>query len=110
MKKPTNWERYYAQQMENPNVRWLVEEELKALRVGVQIARLRQQKGLSQTQLAARVGMSSPNISRIETSPSRNLTLGTLVKLARALGHDVQITFPPKRTVTSTMRARAAKA
>ena len=110
MKKPTNWERYYAQQMENPNVRWLVEEELKALRVGVQIARLRQQKGLSQTQLAARVGMSSPNISRIEASPSRNLTLGTLVKLARALGHDVQITFPSKRTATNPLRARAAKA
>jgi DNA-binding Xre family transcriptional regulator len=101
MKKATNWDLYFQKQMTDPEVRTLVEEELKALRVGAQIAKLREERGLSQTELAAKVGMSGPNISRIETSPSQNLTLGTLVRLAAALGCDVSISFPSKRTVAS---------
>src|SRR5438034_8801793 len=79
MKKRTNWERYYKEQINDPTMRRLVDEELKTLRIGVQLARLREGAGLTQTQLAAKVGMSAPNISRIETSPAQNLTLGTLV-------------------------------
>jgi DNA-binding Xre family transcriptional regulator len=96
MKKRTNWDRYYKQQTSDPDLRQLVEEELKALRIGVQLARLRQEKGITQTQLAAKVGMSAPNISRIESSEAQNLTLGTLVKLFGALDHDVTIS-PRKR-------------
>ena len=88
MKKVTNWDRYFQKQMGDPEMKALVEEELKALRVGLQLATLRQQKGLSQTQLAAKVGMSAPNISRIEGNPGRNLTLQTMVKLFSALDHE----------------------
>lgn len=93
----TNWDRYFRGQMKNPELRQLVEEELRVLRVGVQLARLRQRRGLSQTKLAARAGMSAPNISRIESSPSQNLTLGTLVRLARAMDYEPEITFKPRR-------------
>ncbi len=93
----TNWDRYYRAQMRDPEVRRLVEDELRALRVGVQLARLRQRRGLSQTTLAARAGMSAPNVSRIESSPSQNLTLGTLVRLARAMDYEPEITFKPRR-------------
>ena len=95
MKKVTNWDRYFQKQMGDPEMKALLEEELKALRVGVQLATLRQQKGLSQTQLAAKVGMSAPNISRIEASPGRNLTLQTMVKLFRALEYEVSFTCRP---------------
>lgn len=101
MKKRSNWDRYFEAQMKNPTTRRLVEEELRALRVGVQLAELRQRRGLSQTQLAARAGMSGPNISRIESSPSQNLTLETLVKLSRAMDYEPQITFRPRRTVAA---------
>ena len=107
MKKATNWERYYQQQMKEPEFRALVEAELRALRVGVHLARLRERRGLSQTQLAARAGMSAPNISRIETSPAQNLTLGTLLRLAGALNYYVGITFRPKRRAGSTRPASA---
>jgi len=76
-RRETNWDWYFQKQMGDPEMKALLEEELKALRVGVQRATVRQQKGLSQTQLAAKVGMSAPNISRIEASPGRNLTLQT---------------------------------
>ena len=104
MKRPTNWARYFRVQMKDPELRSLVEEELKGLRIGVQLARIRQQRGLSQTQLAARAGMSAPNISRIEKSPSQNLTLGTLVRLARALNYEPEITFKPRRAASGAKR------
>ena len=75
MTRKTNWQRYYDEQTSQPGMRRLVEDEMRALRIGVQLAKLRQAAGLSQTQLAAKVGMSAPNISRIESNPEQNLTL-----------------------------------
>ncbi|MGH2360190.1 MAG: helix-turn-helix domain-containing protein [bacterium] len=93
MRKHNRWNRYYNAQMADPVTRSLVEEELKALRVGVQIARRRQERGLTQTQLAAKVGMSAPNISRLESNPAQNVTLQTLLKICRALDQDVTISL-----------------
>ncbi len=109
MKKTTNWDLYYQKQMGDPEMRALIEEELKALRVGAEIARLRREAHMSQTQLAAKTGMSAPNISRIETSPAQNMTLETLVKIARALGREVEIAFPARRS-TGRRGLRVAKA
>jgi DNA-binding Xre family transcriptional regulator len=104
MKKATNWQRYFRSQMADPTMRKLVDEELKTLRVGAQLARLRQEAGLSQTQLAAKVGMSAPNISRIESSSSQNLTLQTLVKLFGALDHEIAIVPKPRRAARRQKR------
>ncbi len=41
--------------------------------------------------------MSAPNISRIEKSPAQNMTLEALVKIGRALGHGVDVTFRARR-------------
>ena len=108
-KKTTNWDRYYAGQMSDPRIHQLVEEELRALRVGVELARLRREAGLTQTQLAAKVGMSAPNISRIESSPAQNVTLQTLVKLFGSLGCDVAI-VPRKRRQVGARRSPGRKA
>ena len=98
MKKPTSWDLYFQKQLGDPEMRGLIDEELESLRVGTQIARWRQKKGLSQAELAARAGMSAPNISRIENSPAQNMTLETLVKIARALGRGVEVSFPARRS------------
>jgi len=107
MKKKTNWDRYYKEQLDDLTTRRLVNEELKALNVGVQLARLREERGLTQTQLAAKVGMSSPNISRIETNPGQNLTLQSLVKLFGALDCDVVI--EPRKRRSRGRRASDSK-
>ena len=105
-RKHSNWQRFYAAQMKAPGFRALVEEELRALRIGVQIATLREKEKLSQTELAARAGMSAPNISRIENDPNPNLTVGRLTRIARAMGYDVQIRFQRRRDAAK--RAAAA--
>ena len=97
MKKTTNWDLYFRKQLGDPETRELIEGEIESLRVGTQIARMRQKRRLSQAQLAARAGMSAPNISRIENSPAQNITLETLVRIARALGRGVDVTFPARR-------------
>jgi transcriptional regulator with XRE-family HTH domain len=93
--------------MRDPELRRLVEEELKALRVGSEIARLRVRCRLSQAELASRAGMSPPNLSRIENSPGQNLTLGTLVRLARAMDRDVAIRFGRRRDVAAAARQKS---
>jgi DNA-binding Xre family transcriptional regulator len=98
MKKPANWDLYFRKQLEDSQMRELIEQEIESLRVGSEIARMRQKKRLSQAQLAARAGMSAPNISRIENNPAQNITLETLVKIARALGRGIEVTFPARRS------------
>jgi DNA-binding Xre family transcriptional regulator len=98
MKKPTNWDLYFRKQLGVPKMRGLIDKEIQSLSVGMEIAKMRQKKRLSQAQLAARAGMSAPNISRIENSPAQNITLETLVKIARALGRGVEVTFPARRS------------
>jgi HTH-type transcriptional regulator / antitoxin HipB len=107
-RKPTNWDRHFKQQTEDPVTRKLVEEELKALRVGVQLAKLREKKGLTQGELAAKAGMSAPNVSRIETNPSQNMTLRTMLKLFEALDCDVTITPRQSRRPRSGLRRTKA--
>ena len=104
MRKSTSWQRYYEHEMQSAITRRLLEEELRTLRVGVQLARLRQKAGMTQAQLAAKVGMSPPNISRIESSPGQNLTLQTLIKLFGALDHEVSIA-PHRRRPAAVRRA-----
>lgn len=90
----TRLERYVRREMQDPEMRKLVERELAHLEVGIQIARLREEQNLNQTQLAARAGMNASKISLIESSP-KNLTLGTLARLACALDRRIKIQFVP---------------
>lgn len=40
---PTRWDRFYKRQLEDEKLKVLVEEELAALRVGAQIAKVREE-------------------------------------------------------------------
>jgi DNA-binding Xre family transcriptional regulator len=53
--------------------------------IGMEIRDARVQKGLSQKQLALRIGMKQPDISRIEEG-KKNITLFTLTRLCKVLG------------------------
>jgi transcriptional regulator with XRE-family HTH domain len=86
----TRWKQFYQKQMEDENLRELVESELEKLQLGVQIAKMRAAANLSQTKLAARAEMSAPKISAMENEP-RNLTIRTLIRVAHALDSRVEI-------------------
>ena len=56
-----------------------------ARRLAVRIRSLRQQKGLTQTQLASRAGLRPSNMNRIEVAANHLPDLDTLIKIGRAL-------------------------
>jgi len=68
-----------------------VTEELDLLlnRIGMRVLQRRQELGLSQGDLAARLGIQRTNIGRIERG-EQNVTIGTLCKIAKELGMTVE--------------------
>lgn len=88
----TRWKRFYEVQIEDKELKALVEQELEALRIGEQIAELREKEGLTQTRLAARAGMPASKISAIEKCP-QNMEIATLIRIARAGNRKLRIVF-----------------
>ena len=62
-------------------------------RVGLEMRRARIDQGLSQAELARRMGVKPPFVAGLEAG-TRNLTLGQLANIADALGRGLDITFP----------------
>ncbi len=69
---------------------------LDELRLAVKIAQLRQRRGLTQAQLAAKLDTSTPVISRLENRG--NCTISTLKKVAEALDAVVEIDIVSKES------------
>ena len=74
-----------------------VDAGLTRLRVEQDLILLREEQGLSQLDLARRVGVSQPVIARIEAGRARNLQLRTLLKIVSALDGQVEIAIRPRR-------------
>lgn len=75
-------------------------------RVGVEVRRARIEEGLSQAELARRMGVQPPYVAGLEAG-TRNLTLGQLANIADALHRGLDITFP---AVAAEFRESAARA
>lgn len=68
------------------------------VRAGARIATVRESTGLTQEQLASRLGIAARNVQRVEAG-SQNLTLQTVERFARGMGVDPStiITIPEGR-------------
>jgi ribosome-binding protein aMBF1 (putative translation factor) len=75
-------------------------EMAAALRAGIAIRDAREEAGLSQTQLAGRIGIAQSALSRIEAGRS-NLTLASLQRIASALGVDLTLEVGSQRALIS---------
>ncbi len=69
------------------------EEELEKLRIVDTLIKLREQRGLTQAELAHRIGVSQPFIAKLESGQTHNFSLETLVKLAVALDSELEVRF-----------------
>jgi transcriptional regulator with XRE-family HTH domain len=67
--------------------------DITAKRVGAEIRATRLAQGMSQAELAERLGADASYISKVEAG-HENLTLGQLAKLARGLGAGLMVLFP----------------
>jgi ribosome-binding protein aMBF1 (putative translation factor) len=73
-----------------------VERERENLRIAEQIHALRTAAGLSQKDLARKVGTTQSVISRLEDADYDGHSLNMLARIAHALGHRVCIHFVPQ--------------
>ena len=79
--------------IKDPEFKAYCQEERQALKLAMKIAELRNQKGLTQQELARLMGTSQQAISRIESGDYEGFTLKTLEKIAEATGMRVKIEF-----------------
>ena len=93
MRGARRFREYLHDQLKDPAVRKAYEEEGVFVELAVEIARLREQKGLSQRELARRLHTSQQTISRLESPHNGSLSLRTLIKLAHALGKELKVQF-----------------
>lgn len=63
-----------------------------AREIGRHIKSAREEAGLSQEKLAAKIGMTRSNYARIERGAT-NVTIDTLIRIAKGLGVDVRVTI-----------------
>lgn len=93
--KTTNFDRYLAQQMQDPRFAARFERAGQAWDVALQIAALREQAGLSQTELARLLKTSQQQISRLESPDYEGHSLANLRRVAEALHASVRVVFEP---------------
>lgn len=83
--------RYVDEQIKkNPEFAQELEKADADVRLAIELARVREQRGLTQRQLAARAGMKQPQIARLEQGgclPNMN----TLLRLLEVLGARLEI-------------------
>ena len=86
-----------------------VEEELAAINVAQDLVALRESRGLSQAQLADRLGITQSAIAQLESAQPKNVELRTLVRVAAALGAHVDVSIRPRRQARKSRQRAGVK-
>ena len=77
--------------LSDPETRALYEEEATKKALWLQLVEARQEAGLTQMQLAERLGVTQSQVARIEKKGYEAYTLTTLRRYIQALGQDFQL-------------------
>ncbi len=99
--KKTNFDRYLEEQLKDAEFTRRFQTAGEAWDVALQLAALRKQAGLSQKQLARKLGTSQQQISRLESPGYEGHSLSMLRRVAQALGATVRVTFEGSPLVLS---------
>ncbi|MBI4635081.1 MAG: XRE family transcriptional regulator [Candidatus Rokubacteria bacterium] len=81
----------------DPALHQRVETMLNEIRLEQRLAELRERSGLTQVQLAKRIGVTQPAIARIESGKVRNMQLKTLLVFLAAMGARMTVDFTRPR-------------
>lgn len=90
--KAVDFQEYLAKKLRNPKFRKYYNEYGKQLEIAYQILQLRKQKGISQAELARRLGTKQSDVARIEAG-QQNLTTDTLQRIASAFKCNLKVEF-----------------
>jgi transcriptional regulator with XRE-family HTH domain len=96
--KKTNFDRYLEEQMQDPAFAARFKQAGEAWDVALQIAALREQAGLFQTELARKLKTSQQQISRLESPGYEGHLLSTLRRVAKDLHARVRVVIEAEPT------------
>jgi transcriptional regulator with XRE-family HTH domain len=100
MKGQTNFDLYLEEQLKTPGFAKRFKKTKEAWDVAIQLVYLRKKSGLSQRELAKRVGTSQQQISRLESPMYKGHSLSMLRRVADVLGANVHIRIQSKKQQT----------
>ena len=93
MKKMIKFRDRLREELKNEKFRKAFEEEDLGVRLAVEIARLREEQGLTQKDLARKLQTTQQTVSRLENPDNQSFSLTTLIKIARAFKKRLDIHF-----------------
>jgi len=96
MKRKTNFDKYLETQLRDQDFAERFKKAGNAWEIALQIAALRKEAGLSQKELAQRLGTSQQQISRLESPAYEGHSLSMLRRVAEVLGATIQVKIQRK--------------
>lgn len=84
------------------------EQELMKARLTLQIYRIIQARGLTQTEAGKVLGIPQPQVSALARNRAGNFSVGRLLDFLTALGQDIKITVTPARKQHGQMSVEVA--
>ncbi len=99
---------YWAKQMADPEFAAIYEEEAAKKELWLQLVEARQAAGLTQSELAERLGVSQAQVARIEKRGYDAYTLTTLRRYVEALGEGYSLEIAVRRPSTDKQSEPAA--
>lgn len=97
MRRQTKFDLYLEEQMKDPAFAERFGKAGEAWDVALQLASLRKDSGLSQKELAKRVGTSQQQISRLESPSYEGHSLNMLRRVAEVLGATIHVEIERKK-------------
>ena len=102
------FDEYWAKQMADPEFRRVYEEEAAKKELWLQLVEARQAAGLTQVELAKRLGVSQAQVARIEKRGYDAYTLTTLRRYVRALGAGFELQVAVRQALPRPMSQSSA--
>jgi transcriptional regulator with XRE-family HTH domain len=101
--KKTNFDLFLEEQLRDPEFARRFKQAGEGWDVALQLSALREQAGLSQTELARKLKTTQQQVSRLESPDYEGHSLSMLRRVARALNASVRVVFESNEK-TSTGR------
>lgn len=105
MKTKTNFDKYLEEQLKDNDFAERFKKAGEAWDIALKLAALRKESGLSQRELARRVGTTQQQISRLESPSYEGHSLSMLRRVAEVLGATVHIELLRAKQQSSTVIA-----
>ena len=90
--KATDFDDFLQEELKNPEFKKWYDFYGKQVEISYNLLLLRKEKGMTQAELAKKIGTTQSNVGRLE-SGQQNFTVETLDKIAKVFGKELKISF-----------------